>query len=114
MTRFQAYRREAFLDADAPGRRELAAELATTITNAVRSEIGHSAPQAGGAETDQPDWQRHVESIVSDLQSLGHELVLHKRAPGTERWGPQFAHPTIAGILVEFTSDGEAVVDWLG
>jgi hypothetical protein len=107
-----AFPRSTFLGADRRARMELVRRLEAVLSGALLTRAGD---EAGEPPTEREGGIRaRVAALIEELESLGHELVLHKRTADREVWGPQFAHPTIAGLMIEFTAPSDVSVEWLG
>ena len=59
------------------------------------------------------DQQFHdkVASIVSQLRSIGHDLLSYDESDETEVWGPDYQNPSGPGLVITFHPD-DVNVEW--
>lgn len=93
MVRFS---KSEFVGLSAPVRLERCRELAYVLTERLK---GASA------------FHQSVESLVSGLRALGHDLWSFDESDDMEVWGPNYETPSGPGIVVTFRSD-EVIVEW--
>jgi hypothetical protein len=89
--------RNAFAAATGEEREALCLRLAATISQLLDgSACFHDA----------------VIAAVSDLRKGGHDLWSYDEEDDFEVWGPNYAHPSGAGILITFRAVGLTEVKW--